>query len=580
LAKKMILLDLGSEVIKAIEVEQNGISTNITRAISASGATLYLDDKGLKNMNGLVRYITETLEENGFTAKRVMISTSAFNISTTIEILDDKQTELKGLQHDNLTLSTYQIYGETQTEQGSERHYTVSSASRLPIESLAKTFKQYGYTVISIEDAKTAEMNLIKLKPWNYDIPDKIILSLGRRPYLYGFTQDALSFVEPLTPFFTQGLEKFAKTLDCEFEQFRDIFTAVGIERSSSGMAILQSANINADSYYSSVKKFCVDAFEQLKKQLDYINEDHRVNHYYLIISGGFADIPGVYPLIEEEFNDEATTIIRGAIGRRYSDKYMTIENKLAGRVEDIGCIYGNCIGLIFKSRFGTKSNLLPLVKEKPKSGFLLIATTRVIIAIVILLSVSSAFKTVLNLINYVSFPEITNAAEINAEYQSLLSREKSLSNRLKAIKTIDKTAIKLIEFAGNYKDPMLSIVSIDTQDMLEAENAKEVITEEKKPTSPFADVTEETEEAEEEIVDVKAIVIRGYALSSSAVSQFSSAIYDAGISDKVYVDGVEKVELPSGESLYIFQIYLEQEMEETESISESEKTEESEENS
>lgn len=149
--------------------------------------------------------------------------------------------------------------------------------------------------------------------------------------------------------------------------------------------------------------------------------------------------------------------------------------------------------------------------------------------------------------------------ASLEAQIQNLQSNQASLQSTIDTLTQADVTVLDLMNFVTKNESPMVTIVSIDTLDMLPPSLSVGLI-------EDTTVVAEDTTAGTEEVItgggggvgaERMPIILRGYARSAPAAVGYFDRLFNLGLPVDPVLNGIEKYELPNGDIVHIFEIQI-----------------------
>lgn len=145
-----------------------------------------------------------------------------------------------------------------------------------------------------------------------------------------------------------------------------------------------------------------------------------------------------------------------------------------------------------------------------------------------------------------------SQVSSLENQIQALNANQNSLNSTIATLTQADVTVLDLVNFIEYNQSEFVTVVSMDTADMLPHSVSVE-----------DAVVTDETAgdeyggSAGGGIRSRQPIIIRGYARSGPAAIDYYDRLFHSGLYADPVLNGVEKYELPNGEEVFIFEIQV-----------------------
>lgn len=546
---KSILMDIGASTAKVLEVSYMSGKVGVFNS-AVLPTNRYVSEHGIENLEELVESIVLALEHNEIRTKRIILASSILGMETRIEQQEKEQEEKLQVPG--------KIYGEQGYQSGTgEDQIFCSLCSEgmvYPIHALVEAFAQKGYQVVCVEDTWSAHANLMKMTGYTFDYPGNIILDVGQKTTMIGVRKGIPVFLRTYENRMSDLIAALVESLKLPQEKVEELFAEIGVMDTPENRFRLTNHGIQPDSYFECTSDFCGQYFKLLKEYLDGECDAFRLGRCTITLTGGALDVPGIQELFDTAFQDPAFLIRRSSLARQIQGDYLTIENR-TGKTGEIGCIYGACIGLLYKNTCGQSSNLLPNTSRKMDrfvvsigKGFLFGSVTVASLA---------ACVTMAALFRSMTIPKVDSGEVVATESQLnwLVQKEEDFNRQLAVIQSVDSTGLKLTEYLSEYKDEMLTVVSIDTSDMLKE---KDTSKQDKVKIENSSEESISEDSVPEETKAAQKYIVRGYSVTSNAISKLYTELLEQGFGYNTAVYGVEKTVLPSGETMYAFEIHVE----------------------
>ena len=139
----------------------------------------------------------------------------------------------------------------------------------------------------------------------------------------------------------------------------------------------------------------------------------------------------------------------------------------------------------------------------------------------------------------------------LESQIQALESNRSSLQFVIDTLTQADVTVLDLINFIEKNQSNIVTIISVDTMDMLPTGTSIRATS----VTGTAADAVAATEGEDGEEAYVSGG--RGYSRTDSAAIAYYDKLFNSGLAYEPLLDGLEKYILPNGEEVYIFEISL-----------------------
>lgn len=155
-------------------------------------------------------------------------------------------------------------------------------------------------------------------------------------------------------------------------------------------------------------------------------------------------------------------------------------------------------------------------------------------------------------------------ASSIRNSITSLRSQQASLNSTIETLSEADTTVMELLKFVQANQTPDVTVVSIDTTDMLSGEITVTDSSTEQSESEP-EEQTDTGETPEDSIVTGGSptvsyrspILVRGYAKTGHGALSYFDSLFAFQSASSPVLNGLERYTLPNGEEVYIFEIMI-----------------------
>lgn len=481
------------------------------------------------NMSGLVSAIVTECNNRHITTKRVMVCSDCFGITTDVQRIESSMSlrsiltgdletmfEKKKKKGDKTGKTTTspdkvmhkEVWGEVLQDGSVSRVQTVTIGDKFLLKSLVNEFYRHGYEVIFISGSQEVLLNFWQTEPSSFDSQGKII-----------FNYDVYC-----------GVSIFHKDIPMEITRV-DLGTdnqELKRRLNSQLSAAVTQTGRNPRIYIAG------SAFSNMRFYCDLVN--------YLEAQGY-----QVYDL----FN--------------HSEVDPDYEEKLAcGEVEPILTPdYMANIALFMCGVTKHPISLMPAVTltEMFQRNSQSVAT--ILAALAIALAAYSGVMTILRAVDLVMMRnEPSMVGSLQTQVTTLTTKQQSLNSTIQTLTQADTTILELMEFVEANQSDRVSVVSIDTRDMLTDELAVDTMdTTVEEVVVPEDGATDDTvisgASGGETSSARENIVIRGYAKTGSEAVAYYNKLFQSGLSVDPVLNGVERYNLPDGTEVYVFEIEI-----------------------
>ena len=531
---KIASLHISDQSIKIAEAMISRGRVEITNAITIQNANRFFNQSGrLINMVSLVETVAMSMEAGGMTAKKLAISFGCDSIETSFSIDPITTLKKKGLglslsvgkdknggdkQETDLskgaTIRSRHVWGQFVTQDDQGEAVSITQAERDLVESLSRTFSAHGYKVISIESPETALVYTRNTVGYSYDSLNKIVLHADdeEKGTIYVMIKD----------------------VPAEIKRFRwDSLEGYSMQDRVKELVLREMGN------------------SQMR------------NPYIYLVGDAFADVD-VYIQIAQDLEEEGLQVVdlygmSQDVEQIPDSIQVCISEEADPTMPEITSEFGLCICLFLRCFEEKPENLyagkLPTLIP-PKAS---IAGSKVVKAVAIIFFVVNLALTGLS--GYEAFSirrEVKDSDFLSIQLNNVKAERDAARTQLEALNTLDPRLVEVFTFVYENVDSSLNIASVDTYDMLPGE---EYGSSEYNEGEAPAETGEKGEgKAEQSTVPAvsdytpQQLIIRGYSTKSNGSIELYNALQRAGIGE-VSLVGHQQVELPSGETIYVFEL-------------------------
>lgn len=503
----------------------------VTKTAIIPQANRFFHGERLAFMEDMVNAVVDCMKVNSFMSKTIhIVYDNGVDVQFYIdEKLLPKKTESKGLnfnlsfgkkseqdeqkKKDTGTIVHKKAWGKYITEIDKGELHTTVTMERDMVNFLVAEFQEKGYRVASLEVPETALLYMRNFVPYSYDAMSKLVIYANNKSegVFYQFTKDVPA-----------GTTSF---------RFDDVI-----------------AEDFPETVYSVIKE------EIRKKGL--------VNPHVMLVGDAFED-EDEYRRCCEILKEEGLYCIDNyALWRDRSapTSSLRVITPETGVEIELNGKFGLCIALLIRTLEPKPENMV----EGIHVAFIDRQTKRTLVEVISTLAALFFIYAVIGA--GIGGFEVMTA---NREYQRASSateatlqlakgKRDSVKAQVENLSTIDSRYNEIFKFVYEQVDENLNIASVDTENLIPAEE-KPNSTYEPSHTAPTTDPNQTPEgeingSSEEKAYKMQTIVIRGYSRTTNGPVELYNALVGAGLGE-VKVVGVEQVPLPSGETLFAFEL-------------------------
>lgn len=524
---KLLTVYITPSGVRVCEGENKNGNPNISKFFLVGGVSDYFalasDSKPpeIVNMSGLVSAIVEECKNRNTSARRVLVCSDCFGISTeitrsaglgslkTVLSGDIKNLKFGGSKDRPSTtpdkMACKQTWGDLTIDGSVNKISTTTVGDKFLLTSLVTEFYNHGYEVIYISGALEALMNLRQTEAANFDSRGKVI---------------------------------FDYDVSCSMAVF---FQDMPVELQTIPM-------VEQDQLIG-----------RIRSQLDSARQKTGRNPKIYLNGSVFHD-PQLYISVMDTLEADGC-FIYDMFGRM--EVPPNYEELVAqGSMEpQLTPDFGVNIAMLLAGFNKVKISLTPQVDMADvfKKNSKVIATLGCGAAAILLVSSAAlAGLRVYDLYQIRSNPSIVGS--LQSQVTTLQSRQQSLNSTIRTLTEADTTILELMRFIDTNQNDRVHVVSVDTRDMLSDELS--VDTSDVAVTAPTTTDTTTTDVVSGSAgggsgVIRESIVIRGYAKSGTEAVSYFNRLFRHGFTSDPVLNGVERYTLPGGEEVYVFEIEI-----------------------
>lgn len=566
---RLVVVDIGSEETKLMDVSVSNSITiyNIERMRDMSP---FIEDGKLVNFEQFVLSLKDTLKAKGIKTKRLLLTSSVLGIETDIVHFANDTAKAIETAFKNSTASVkpelnrvdFQIYNTYTTESESNVYCIQASASNYVVSSLLKLLEASGFTVIDVIDPVSSLLNIIKLYPSSYDIQSRLYVNVGHTTTIYPVVRDTPLDRNDLPVTFYSVVEALQQSFELPELKIRKLLNVVGMKQDPTLQKELIDAGVDMDTYYGIIQECVGDFKKRLTNQLKQYNTIQKYGIFNIVLCGGFVDMPGLLDALQEG-TDYTFEIVPDSM-QAYTD--IVIKNKTH---ENFSSTYDVCLGAALSKFYKRHISLKP----KYSSSRMPVEVTEKVCGILTVVACAAiAFGGFTFYQNYVELDRLEGVKQETMKMQGQYTQaERKLTEQqayLDALKNVDSLMQPLTNYVRSKETPTFTIASIDSRNLLVGAQLNETgAMDFLDETAPATDASADGSAGSAFIDDStptaapgtkSPIVIRGYALSTDEISNFYDGLRKLDFVRDVNMNGQRLVQLPSTETMYIFEIQIE----------------------
>ena len=544
---KKVILDIGIEETKIMEVYITGKRFNVSKTAKITDMMPFISGRQLKNIKDFIGLIIATFRKNGIKSKNVVITSTLMSIATGISkqavepIGVLKSTMESVFDTERIITRTYdwQYYGVVKDIE--EKSICVTSnVAYAVITALATEFKMYGYKLISVEDNTCNTFNLCKIFDSNYDCDCRYFINLGRTSKIYCSQNDIPKATKELETSFSSLIQDIATENNISIKDAKDLLHKSGFLQDDTSLRSLAKYDIIPLKYFAMLQFYISKLSKEILRFVEGQQSLNKSRGEQLILMGGFAEIPGL--LEELKKNLQFAIIVFNIPNIIKKDEFEIINHTDS----PLTAKFYNCIGTCLKNCYPKTVNLMPKETMALNTETTIMNSLKYAWIVPVIVIIAAA---VFLGINFKTYHEdtavIANQANIQAELTSLQGSIKQNTNIQTALDSIDKSMKPLIDYINGAMSPNLMIASVDTKNMLSPN----------KLTDSNGNTVSSSAISGTATPNANNLIIRGYANSQTDFTSFYDGLSKLTFVKSINMNGIQEVQLPSGEKILMFEI-------------------------
>ena len=518
---RLLTLSISPSGVRVCEGENKDGNPDIHKYFVVSGVSEYfsVSPSGVAeiiNMAGLVSAIVSAVEEKRISTRRVAICSDCFNVDTVINIKEiisglsffNKDKRGKDSSKSKATpdkMVSNVRWGELTLNGSVNRVTTTSSCDKYMLQSLVQEFYSRGYEVIFVSGAQEVLFNLRQTVEASFDSQGKVI-----------FNYDVMC-----------GMSVFVKDIPVEI----------------SAIHMLEGKQEVLNRIHA-----------QLKTALEHTGRNPRI----YLVGSVFADLD-LYDMVIADLSNSGYTVYD--MFQRPEMDEETLEKIATGEIPPpFTADYGANVAMLMNPFSKSLISLTPsvgLVDVFKKNSQAIATLVLGVSALSLVGSLGLAGHRVYELYQKEQNP--SRISSLQNEIANLSGRQEVLQSTIRTLTEADTTILELMKFVDTNQSDQVTIVSIDTADMLTQTTTVDGDT----------GVYTKSEDEEDEGDDVEEgeagggfsirenIVLRGYAKTGNGAVAYYDKLFKFGLPVDPVLNGVERYKLPDGDEVYIFEIEI-----------------------
>lgn len=523
---KVLTVFITRDGVRVCEGENRNGNPDISKFFTVSGVSEYFAVPSnnappeIINMSGLVGAIVSECKNRNVTSKRVMVCSDCFGITTDISLSDSigglksvltgdiKSLKLKRPNEKPQTpdkIVCNQFWGDLTIDGVVKKINTTSIGDKYMLRSLVQEFYEYDYEVVFISGAQEVLFNFRQTEPASFDSQGKII-----------FDYDVFC-----------GVSVFVKDVPVEVTH----------------LAMLEKEQIS----------------ERLHSQLNQAVQKTGRNPKIYLTGSVFQDTQLYGQIIDELENDGY--VVYDLFNRpSIDDNYQALLER--GDIEPVMTPdYSANIAMLMCPFAKTLISMTPALEVSDVFRKNSKAVATIVLGFGCACAAVAVVFAGIRLFNL--YQMNSNPAQVDSlqsRVMSLTSQQQSLNSTIQTLTQADTTVLELMKFIDVNQSDRVSVISVDTRDMLTNEVAVDTngVTVTQTPETAAVDTSEISGTAGGVSSGGREnIVIRGYSKTGNEAVSYYNRLFKYGLPSDPILNGVERYILPDGEEVYVFEIEI-----------------------
>lgn len=528
---RVVTLYITPSGVRVVEGETKNGSPHIYSFFTVGGVSDYFapaqnstGEYEITNMTALVSAIVEECKSHHVLSRRLMISSNCLGLETVVKIeegkgslkdflfgdLEKRKKQHKKKETDNSVppgfMRSKVMWGEF-ADGVVKRVSTTTTGEKFVLLSLVREFYRSGYEVISVSDNVGSLINLRYTEESTFDSKGKIIVDFDEVYHIITMVQDLPLIVDAYPPMMESDL-------------------AIQIESVIS--RYLERTGRNPKLYFTGSLLSNTSVYTTLLDEME---------------TCGYT----VYDLFDRPETDPDTG-----------------KDPTTG-VDVFTADYAVNIAMLLSSHSKSVVSVVPALDFRE----IFKKNSKAIASIVLVLSIIAFAGSGINAgLRFLKLKYIEEnpprVSSLESNLSMLTADQQSLNTTIDTLTKADSVVIDLLNFIKANQSDFVSVVSMDTMDMLEDSTSVSsntstvtVTTPSPAPSQPGGVQTETTVTGTTGGANIvrEDIIIRGYARTGDAAIGYFNKLFNSGLPVDPVLNGVEKYTLPNGEEVYIFEI-------------------------
>lgn len=303
---KLIVVDIGSDKVKAIEATQKGDNILIESFVEIDEIERYFTGKDITDYEGVINDISRVIKIADFKGKKVDLIYNSNQLQAKLVKVPDMSEkdvrEFVELEYhkafSNVSLSThildYLPLGAVEEEEKNEQHILLAALPIVESAKIMKSFETKQLEVNSIETNIHALSNALWLTEGNEEY--KMILHVGKEYSMVLFAKGEVPLFYRVFSFgYDQLSRKIQEGLKTSLGSVDNVLKTHGFEKDD-----MFRADFDESEYEFLLKDSFSSFINEVYRSISYIKMQSKFDADKVYLSGGVANMIGVKEYIEE----------------------------------------------------------------------------------------------------------------------------------------------------------------------------------------------------------------------------------------------------------------------------------------
>lgn len=304
--EKLMVLDLGSDSIKALEVIKKGKDILINSVLEVGYVGKFFEGKDITNHEGLLTDVSRMLKTTDTKVKKAELVYNSSSLQTkVIRVPDMSDKEIKEYvdieyhkSFSNVSLHThildYHQFGLIKEDDRTDQSVLIATVPISESTKLMKAFESKGLNVKTVETNINALVSAMNLA--DHKAEHRLILHMGKEYSLILFNKGGTPIFYRMFPF---GYGQFTRKLQDDLQTSLKNVEHLVKGRGFSDDAIYKEG-IDVDAYDFAVREEFGNFVTEVYRSINYVKMQTKFEAEKIFLSGGMANMKGIVGIVEE----------------------------------------------------------------------------------------------------------------------------------------------------------------------------------------------------------------------------------------------------------------------------------------